>query len=84
MFRRVGMYTGKSNVPEQETAAGTVFRKRAVEQEYFFYMNAACQAMILFCSQVRFMLAYICSLAIRAANNGIAVVMKKLKGKLRC
>jgi hypothetical protein len=47
-------------------------------------MDAACQAMVLFCSQVRFMLAYILSLAIITANHGGAVIMEKLKRKLRC
>lgn len=52
MFRVVSMYAGKSHMQEQETAAGAVFRKRAVKEEYFFYMNAACQAMLFFGSQM--------------------------------
>ena len=75
VFRCVGMYVSRRKMLKQETVAGTAFRERTAEQENFFYMNAACQAMILFGSKMRFVLAYICSLTIITANSRITVVM---------
>jgi hypothetical protein len=78
------MYCNGRKMADQETIAAIVFLERGGEQENFFYMDAACQAMVLFCSKMRFMLAYIRSPAIITANHGGAVIMKKLKRKLRC
>ena len=75
VLRCVGMYVSRRKMLKQETVAGTAFRERTAEQENFFYMNAACQAMILFGSKMRFVLAYICSLTIITANSRITVVM---------
>lgn len=69
---------------DQETISAIIFRERGGEQENFFYVDAACQAMVLFCSKMRFMLAYIRSLAVITANHSGAVIMEKLKRELRC
>ena len=68
----------------QQTVAVVVFREGGGEQENFFHMDAARQAMILFCSKMRFMLAYVLSFRVVITNNGGAVIVEKLKRKLRC
>lgn len=68
----------------QETVAVIVFRERDVKQENFFYMDAACQTMVLFCGKMRFMLAYILSLRVVITNNNVAMIVEKSQRKLRC
>ena len=47
MFCCVRMYSYGRKIVNQETTAANIFRERGSEQENFFYMNAACQAMIV-------------------------------------
>lgn len=84
MFRCGRLCSGQNKTRLAGTDGNITFRKRINEQEYFFYVNAACQAVLFFSGKVRFVLAYIFSLVTWAANNGTAMVMKKLKGKLSC
>lgn len=52
MFRHIRMYCNGRKMADQETIAAIVFLERGGEQENFFYMDAACQAMVLFCSKM--------------------------------